>query len=90
MTMKKKNFEDAAFRVQQVEAHLGKHEAEVVCAAFAGFFADDNPRFDAARFEKACKLGANVKAREAGEASESKPKKAKKRAKRRAKRSRKK
>lgn len=65
--MSKKDYERAATLVQSAH-EIAENDTERACAralvhAFVLFFSDDNPRFDAAQFERACVPGANVRAR---------------------------
>lgn len=54
--MTRKHYEKAAKIVSTMKGNgLAAQDA---AAAFVSFFADDNPRFDADRFIKACKLDA--------------------------------
>jgi len=59
--MSKKDYERAAAVAQRYTAACA-HES-VVDAFVALFNGDGNPRFDAARFRRACEPGANVRAR---------------------------
>ena len=61
--MTKKNYERAATIVQELRARGENFQSYATKEAFIKLFADDNPRFDEARFRAACIPGANVKAR---------------------------
>jgi hypothetical protein len=73
MAMSRKDYEAAAALIQTYNATPGETPEqpetdaaegyETLVEVFSRFFAADNPRFDAARFRKACEPGANVKAR---------------------------
>lgn len=58
--MTKKDYEAAARIVQRIS---NAHDVYAVKDAFAELFRNDNPKFDEARFRRACVPGANVKAR---------------------------
>jgi hypothetical protein len=65
--MTRKDYERAAVLIQSAH-EIAQDETEKACAralvhAFVLFFQDDNPRFDEARFRRACAHGANVRAR---------------------------
>jgi hypothetical protein len=57
--MSKRDYEKAATITQGFAARARR----LVVLAFVELFSDDNPRFDAARFRRACEPGANVRAR---------------------------
>lgn len=60
--MTKKDYEAAAVIVQAIQQEgASGEEAGIVVGAFMRLFRDDNPRFDVARFARACVPGANVK-----------------------------
>lgn len=61
--MTKKDYERAAKIAQETEVLEGNEPWAVQQAFVALFKADGNPRFDEARFRRACVPGANVKAR---------------------------
>jgi len=62
--MTQKDYELAATLVQAIHEAEGAQVAQSVAVAFATLFRmDGNPRFDLARFRRACVVGANVKAR---------------------------
>lgn len=58
--MTKKDYEKAA---RIVQASMSPGNRGTMEQAFAELFRDDNPRFDEARFRRACVPGANVRAR---------------------------
>jgi hypothetical protein len=55
--MTKRDYERAAALLQSCS------EPAIAMEVFVRFFADDNPRFDEARFRAACVPGANMRAR---------------------------
>ena len=64
--MTKRDYERAATITQEWALSAGEDSPDYCRAveeAFVELFADDNPRFDEARFRAACIPGANVKAR---------------------------
>lgn len=65
--MTKKDYERAASLIQtaaEMAVERTEHQVvKVMTETFVLFFQDDNPRFDEARFRRACVPGANVKAR---------------------------
>jgi len=61
--MSKRDYEKAA-KIAQSWGRENELPARLALVeSFIEFFHDDNPRFDAARFRRACVPGANVKAR---------------------------
>jgi len=60
--MTKKDYENAARIVQELTTAVNR---EAATWAFVRLFEDDSPRFDEARFRRACEPGANVRARRA-------------------------
>lgn len=62
--MTKRDYERAATIAQAWVQHgLLMEQGAAVEDAFVSLFEGDNPRFDEARFRRACAPGANVKAR---------------------------
>lgn len=61
--MSKKDYESAARIVQEITRIQNADDARVVKNAFVALFRNDSSRFDEKRFQHACVVGANVKAR---------------------------
>ena len=61
--MTKKDYERAARIVQDIAGCGFPERANHARYAFRDLFLGDNPRFDEARFQRACEPGANVRAR---------------------------